>query len=1327
MAGKQHGISRSDYQACIFDLDGVVTTTARLHAESWKELFDKFLREQYGEQGFSPFSIETDYRDYVDGMPRYQGVKSFLDSRGISLPYGNVDDSPEAETVCGLGNRKNRIFNQSIQQKGVDVYEASVDLIQQLRSRSFRIAVVSSSKNCQTVLDAANIGHLFDVRVDGIDIEHNDLKGKPEPDSFEEAARLLDVSPARSVLFEDAISGVQAGRKGDFGMVVGVDRTGVEEQLREAGADIVVRDLDEIDLRDDVQRLPHGLIFFEEIRKRFENKRVAIFLDYDGTLTPIVSRPEQATLSPEMRNILCSLTEKCTVAVISGRGLADARQLVDVKGLYFAGSHGFEIEGPGGVHMEVEEARKSLPALEQAESELNSELADIDGAQVERKKFSIAVHYRNVDQERVTEVEACLDRVLERAGGLRKGSGKKVFELAPDIPWHKGRAVQWLLRELELDQYGVVPIFIGDDVTDENAFHALSKRGITLVVASESRPTEAKYRLESVGEVRDFLSMLYAYQRNWHTWSLDYTEYVPELQGLREALCTLGNGYFATRGAEPEMKADTIHYPGSYLAGGYNRLQTEMGGRIIENEDLVNMPNWLGLTFRFPGEEWFSIDDMELVSYRKGVDLKNGVLYRSTHVRDRAGRETRIYHRRIVCMHSMHMAALETGIVPVNWSGDLEIRSSLDGQVDNSGVKRYQKLNNKHLEPVCTNEIDERTIGLQVRTNQSKLAVAQAARTEVFQQRKPLRVQRECRRESGYIAHDFRVELAENQGVRVEKVVAMYTSRDPAMSEPFLEASEAVSRSGRLISLLRSHAQTWKHLWRRFALEVELNVNGSSGEGGADYDHYHYVQRTLHLYCFHLLQSASMHSLDIDVGMPARGWHGEAYRGHIFWDEIIIFPYLNFRAPQITRTLLMYRYRRLDAARQMAYERGYKGAMFPWQSGSNGREETQSMHLNPNSGRWLPDKSHLQRHVNVALVYNIWQYCQISGDFEFLSFYGAEMILEVARFWSSITAYNEELDRFEVHGVMGPDEFHDGYPDADRPGLSNNAYTNVMVVFVMNRALELPNILPKQEWDQFCERLDVRKAEIDRWREISRKMRVVFHGDGIISQFEGYDQLQEFDWQGYKEKYGDIQRLDRILEAEDDTCNRYKASKQADTLMLFYLFSAEYLQELFHQLGYELKPEDIPRNIDYYLARTSNGSSLSYVAHSWVSARRDRRHSWKLFEEALKTDVADIQGGTTAEGIHLGAMAGCVDIVQRCFTGLEARGNVLRFNPQFPEELDRVKFHLRYRGHWIELDINTDKVQIEALESGAEPVSVQIRDAVYELEQGKTIEYNLRS
>ncbi len=865
-------------------------------------------------------------------------------------------------------------------------------------------------------------------------------------------------------------------------------------------------------------------------------------------------------------------------------------------------------------------------------------------------------------------------------------------------------------------------MFIGDDVTDEDAFQAFSKKGVTLFVGDESRKTAAKYRLESVNEVRNFLHMLQAYLRNWKTWSLVYEGFEPEQEGLREALCTLGNGYFATRGAAPEVAADGIHYPGTYLAGGYNRLKSRIADRIIENEDLVNMPNWLCLNFRFPGEEWFSPDSADILSYRQELDLKNGVLYRSIRFQDAKGRETKVFHRRLVSMDRMHLAALETAIVPVNWSGEVEIRSALDGRVRNLGVKRYQALNQQHLEPVSSTQVDDHTIGLKVRTNQSNLFVSQAARTEIFEKRKPLTVKRECLQEPGYIAQECSLYLKEGVGLSIEKVMALFTSRDYTISESLLDASNTARKANRFACLLKAHATAWNHLWRKFAVEVELSLNGSAAGPVSGYDHYHYVQRTLHLYCFHLLQSASMHSMDIDVGMPARGWHGEGYRGHIFWDELIIFPYLNYRTPQITRTLLMYRYRRLGQAREMAREMGCKGAMYPWQSGSTGREETQQMHLNPQSGRWLPDNSHLQRHVNVAIVYNIWQYCQISGDFEFLSFYGSEMILEIARFWASISVYNEQEDRFEIHRVMGPDEYHDGYPDQERPGLRNNAYTNIMVVFVMNRALELADILPQEDWHQLCDRLEIKKAEIKRWEEISRKMKVVFHEDGIISQFEGYDQLEEFDWEGYHRRYGNIQRLDRILESEGDTPNRYKVSKQADVLMLFYLFSSEHLESLFNQIGYPFDHAMIPRNIDYYLQRTSNGSSLSYIVHSWVAGRRNRKESWELFEEALKTDVADIQSGTTAEGIHLGAMSGCVDIVQRGFTGLEARENVLRFNPSFPEELMRVKFHLRYRGHWLDLDITGERMKIEALKGGAEPVKVQIREQLYDLEDGKTID-----
>jgi len=255
--------------------------------------------------------------------------------------------------------------------------------------------------------------------------------------------------------------------------------------------------------------------------------------------------------------------------------------------------------------------------------------------------------------------------------------------------------------------------------------------------------------------------------------------------------------------------------------------------------------------------------------------------------------------------------------------------------------------------------------------------------------------------------------------------------------------------------------------------------------------------------------------------------------------------------------------------------------------------------------------------------------------------------------------------------------------------------------------------------------LGLEDEEIERWKELSRKMFVPFHGDGIISQFEGYEDLEEFDWEGYREKYGNIQRLDRILEAEGDTPNRYKASKQADVLMLFYLFSAEDLEGLFEQLGYKLETDTIPKNIDYYLERTSNGSSLSWIIHSWVAARRDRRHSWELFEEALKTDVADIQGGTTPEGIHLGAMAGCVDLIQRGYTGLECHHGMLRFNPQFPDPLRRIGMHLRFRGNSLEVEITPDRLKVTPPSTMKDPVKIGVHDQVVELKPGQPQEFEL--
>jgi len=1050
-------LSPRDYDAVLFDLDGVLTRTASVHAAAWKRLFDGFLEQRAAATGeaFIPFDIESDYRRYVDGKPRYDGVASFLDSRGIALPSGAPDDAPGMQTAHALGNMKDHYFLQQLEQHGVEPYEAAIALVETLRTQKVKTAVVSSSNNCAAVLEAAGISGLFDARVDGMDITRLALNGKPAPDGFLEAARRLKADPSRAVVVEDALAGVEAGRAGRFGLVIGIDRSGQSQALREAGADVVVTSLAQVQV---------------------------------------------TTESPS-------------------------------------------------------------------------------------------------------------------------------------------------------------------------------------------------------------------------TWSLVYEGFDPASEGTREALCTLGNGYFSTRGAVTWARADGIHYPGAYLAGGYNRLRTDIAGRVVENEDLVNLPNWLALEFRIADGDWFDVRTVTILSYRQELDLRLGMLLRTIRFEDGQGRRVTLKERRLVSMSNMHLGALELALTAENWSARVTVRSAIDGRVVNAGAKLYRTFNNRHLEPPAGEVVGEDSVSLLARTCQSHIQVAQVARTQAFLGDAPWNGPRQVINEPGYIGQEFNLELRHGETVRLEKLVSVYTSRDHAISECGLAARKAIAGASRFDAIMAEHALTCKHGWRYFDVHM-LPADASFKLN---------VPMLLRLNMFHLLQAVSPNSIGLDIGVPARGWTGEAYQGHIFWDELFIFPFLNYRMPEITRSLLLYRYRRLGEARVAARSAGLQGAMFPWQSGSDGQEETQELNLNPRSQRWVPDNSYLQRHVGSAVAYNVWQYFQVTHDIEFLRFHGAELILEIARFWSSIAHFNDQRGRYEIHGVMGPDEFHEGYPDSPAPGLKNNAYTNIMAVWVLWRALEVLGLLPDIRREALMTRLGLSEEETARWDEISRRMYVPFHDDGIISQFEGYEKLAELDWENYRVRYGNIQRLELILEAENDSANRYKASKQADVLMLFYLFSSEELCELFERLSYPFDPATIPRHVDYYDSRSSHGSTLSRVVHAWVLARSDRPRATRYFAEALQSDVNDIQQGTTAEGVHLGAMAGTVDLVQRGTMGIEVTGDVLRLNPKLPLEVKRFDMHLRYRGHSLDLRLTRDALTVRGRNGGAAPIKLGIKNEVHEFSGSSTLVFKLDS
>ncbi|MCA9400086.1 MAG: glycoside hydrolase family 65 protein [Candidatus Omnitrophica bacterium] len=797
-------------------------------------------------------------------------------------------------------------------------------------------------------------------------------------------------------------------------------------------------------------------------------------------------------------------------------------------------------------------------------------------------------------------------------------------------------------------------------------------------------------------------------------WKLTYKNFNPDEESLRETLCTLGNGYFGTRGAVCESEATKIHYPGTYVAGVYNTLATEIAGKPIYNEDFVNCPNWLMMNFRIDDDPWYSRSSMKILNWFVELNMHKGTLSRRVRIQDSKGRITRIEEHRVVSMANPHCAGQRYSVTCENYSGKITFRSGIDGAIINAGVERYKQLNSKHLEPVKSGAFSKDGIYLTKRTSQSKIDITEALRTVVYKGHNKQKVKLDVIDQGkSKILHQGSVRAKKGEKITVEKFVSVYTSRDHGVDDHALLAKETVDKIDTFETLYKAHAAKWKALWNKF----DIDIKGDK-----------FVQLSLRLHIFHLLQSASTYNEDIDAGMTARGLHGEAYRGHVFWDELYIYPLYNLHAPEITRALLMYRYRRLGAAKEYAKQNGYKGAMYPWQSASLGDETSQVLHLNPMSGKWDPDFSCLQRHVSIAVAYNVWEYYRVTGDRGFLNRFGAEMILEISHFWSSICQFNKKQRRFEIEGVMGPDEYHEKYPKEKKGGLKNNAYTNVMVVWVLEKALHiLDQMLGEEERQALLFKTEIDEREIKRWREIIHKMKICVDKDGYIHQFEGYMKLKELDWNAYRKKYDNIRRMDRILKAEGSSPDEYQLAKQADTLMLFFVLSPKELKEIFTRLKYPFSKETMKRNFKYYFARTSHGSTLSYVVHGYVAELlgfKDKSMGYLL--ECLRSDIYDTQGGTTQEGIHCGVMGSSIDLFLKCFAGLSTKDDHIELNPNLPKGWTHIKFKILFRKVWIYVTVLkrrlkvTTKVEEKSVFQVPKEIPLYIKNKKHNLTLGKT-------
>ena len=512
----------------------------------------------------------------------------------------------------------------------------------------------------------------------------------------------------------------------------------------------------------------------------------------------------------------------------------------------------------------------------------------------------------------------------------------------------------------------------------------------------------------------------------------------------------------------------------------------------------------------------------------------------------------------------MHQAAIAWDLTPQNWSGRVEVVSALDGRVVNKGVARYRQLEGRHLDPQGPRIEGSDVIALKARTRQSRIEVAEAARTRVFRGGEELDVARTTYQTRGLrpagagaragrggdraggeerralqLARPRHQRAAGGGGQEREPGIPPSTRRSTARRAPGTSSGRSATSRFRARSASSSCCASTPRTCCRCARGRPPTTTPASPPAAST------ARRTAGT-----SSGTSSSSTPSSTSGCRRSRAGCS----------------------------LYRYRRIGEAREAARQCGYRGAMYPWQSGSDGQEETQTIHLNPLSGKWEPDLSRNQRHVGAAIFYTVWHYHLATNELDFLRDCGAEMMLEIARFWASIAHYNPERDRWEIHGVMGPDEFHERYPGATEGGLRNNAYTNVMAAWIAETAQRVLELLPASRRDALRTRIGLTDEEIHTWQEMSRRMFVPFHADGVISQFEGYEDLEELDWDGLRARHGNIQRLDRILRAEGDDPNRYKAAKQADTLMLFYLFPDAELKRLFARLGYDLSPETRPQD-----------------------------------------------------------------------------------------------------------------------------------------------------
>ena len=750
-------------------------------------------------------------------------------------------------------------------------------------------------------------------------------------------------------------------------------------------------------------------------------------------------------------------------------------------------------------------------------------------------------------------------------------------------------------------------------------------------------------------------------------WLIFQNEYNTEVNPRYETLFTLTNGYMGVRGTFEEGSEG--ERSGNFIAGIFDKSDAQV-------REIVNAQNWLRIKLYVEGEE-LSLDKCQLIEFKRILDMKKGILFRSMLIKDSKDRITRIEGYRFISRSDLHRSAIKLFVTPVNYSGVVGIESIIDGTVLNSADSPKHRV--KHLKVADNSSLNKSGVYLETATidDDIRIATGSAVRLYHYEDKEKNNIAKFKRfLPLGEMSIEyFEFDGTENKTVVIDKFIITYTSRDvkkgllksTVEKELFAFAQEGIDKE------LQRHIEVYEELWS----VADINIEGDEE-----------ADKALRFNIFHLMSSVNEN--DPMVSIAAKALHGEGYKGHVFWDtEIFMLPFFIYVHPKAAKTLLMYRYNMLDAARKNAALNGYKGAQYPWESADTGEEETPKWGFDymGNPVRiWTGD---LEHHITADIAFAVWEYFRATEDIEFMLNYGAEIIFETARFWVSRCEYVKELDRYEINNVIGPDEFHEH--------VDNNAYTNYLAKWNIKKGLELINMLKEkypEHYHAISNKICLTNEEMEKWKEVEEKIYIPYDKDKkLIEQFEGY-----FDKKDYVIDKFDENNMPIWPEGVDITkLGDTQLIKQADVVMLMLL------------LGEEFDEETKRINYEYYEKRTMHKSSLGPSMYAIMGLKvGDHKNAYQSFMRSANVDLVDNQGNTK-EGLHAASAGGTWQVVVFGFGGMEIdKEGALNINSWLPEKWDKLSYKVFWKGNLIEVIVTKQEVTVKKLK-GKGNIKVKVK------------------